>query len=75
MNIPPARSKGSLLLDYYNGYRAEVHSPFNAWVTGIAVGHLPTPDEELVHSITHGGLNDYRKRFVQAHPGVVFSES
>ena len=74
-NTPQARSDGSLLLDYFNGYREEIHSPFNAWVTGVAVGHPPTQDEELVHFVTNGGPAYYRKRFMEAHPEAVFLEN
>jgi len=63
---------GSHLYKFYLGLRASVLSPFNEWVTGVAVGHTPTFEEKLFHFITHGGLASYRRRFYEENPGVMF---
>jgi hypothetical protein len=63
--------KSSPLLEFFNGLRNEIHSPFNEWVTGVAVGHPPTNDEKIVHFLVHGGRENYRKRFLSEHPGAL----
>jgi hypothetical protein len=63
-------SRGSVM-DYFNGFRAAVNSPFNEWVTGISVGHSPTWEEKLMHFIMYGGQAEYRKHYLEEHPGVL----
>ena len=72
MNTNPSSVEinGSTLLEYASGFKAEVNSPFNEWVTGEVVGHTPTWDEKLVHFVMRGGVADYRKRFFEKHPGL-----
>jgi len=73
-NTPVNKQSGSLpLLEYANGFRGEVNSSFNEWVTGEKVGHTPTWDEKLVHFVMHGGARAYRKRFLETHQGLVLS--
>jgi len=62
--------KSSLLLQFLNGYLAEVDGEFNTHVTKEEVEHPPTRQERLTHSLFHGGFQDYHRRFKLAHPEI-----
>lgn len=40
----------------------EALGPFNRWVTGVNLGHEPSPEECLLWYIDHDGPQDYTAR-------------
>lgn len=52
------------LAAYLRAERELVLSPFNVWVTGVAVGHSPTEEECWKHFVRSGGNDRFRREHV-----------
>lgn len=43
--------------------KEEIIGTFNRWVTKLDVGHDPTDEECAQHYLTHGGVDNFRKKY------------
>lgn len=51
--------------EYVAQQMADMLSPFNLWVTGIAIGHQPSADEAAEHYERCGGSDHFRETHIR----------